>query len=63
MTCHTLVHELDCDQPNTTKDLLDIATRHASSEEAVGVAFAPGDGKAAADDSRAASSKATIKGA
>jgi hypothetical protein len=24
--CHTLVHELGCDHPNTTKELLDIAT-------------------------------------
>jgi hypothetical protein len=38
-TCHTLVHVLICDQPKTTKELLDIATRHASVEEAVGDAF------------------------
>jgi hypothetical protein len=63
MTCHTLVHELRCDQPNTTKELLDIATRHTASEEAVGAAFILGDGKAAAGGSRATPSKATIKGA
>jgi hypothetical protein len=37
--CQTLVHELGCDQPKTTKELLNIATRHASSEEAVGFVF------------------------
>jgi hypothetical protein len=39
MVCHTLVHVLIRDQPKTTKELLDIATRHASVEEAVGAAF------------------------
>jgi hypothetical protein len=29
------VHELGHDQPKTTKELLDITTRHASGEEAV----------------------------
>jgi hypothetical protein len=38
-TCGTLVHELSHDQPNTTRELLDIATRHASGEEVVGDAF------------------------
>jgi hypothetical protein len=28
-TCHTLVYELDRDQPKNTKELLDITTRHA----------------------------------
>jgi hypothetical protein len=32
----TLVHELSHDQPKTMKELLDIATRHTSGEEAVG---------------------------
>jgi hypothetical protein len=36
MTCHTLVHELGCDQLKTSKELLDITIRHASGEEAVG---------------------------
>jgi hypothetical protein len=33
------VHKLSCDQPKTMKELLDIATRHASGEEAVGAVF------------------------
>jgi hypothetical protein len=33
------VHDLDRDQPKTTKELLNIATRHASGEEAVGAIF------------------------
>jgi hypothetical protein len=37
--CHTLVHELGRRQPSTTKELLDIATRHASGEEVVRAAF------------------------
>jgi hypothetical protein len=37
--CHTLVHELSHDQPNTTKELPDTVTRHATGEEAVGAAF------------------------
>jgi hypothetical protein len=35
----TLEHELDRDQPKTTKELLHITTRHASGEEAVGAVF------------------------
>jgi hypothetical protein len=41
----TLVHELDRDQPKTTKELLDIATQHAFSEEAVKAVFVQGDRK------------------
>jgi hypothetical protein len=37
--CHSLVHELSREQPKTTKELLNIATRHASGEEAVGANF------------------------
>jgi hypothetical protein len=44
-TCHTLVHEFGHDQLNTTKELLGIATWHASGEEAVQDAFVLGDGK------------------
>jgi hypothetical protein len=33
------MHELGCDQPKTTKELLDIATRHASGEEAIRAVF------------------------
>jgi hypothetical protein len=57
----SLVHELDRDPPKTTKELLDIATRHASSEEAVGAGFVLGNRKTAISCSRAAPSKATIK--
>jgi hypothetical protein len=35
--CRPLVHELSCDQPNTTKVLFDITTQHASGEEVVGL--------------------------
>jgi hypothetical protein len=55
------VHELDRNQPNTTRELLDIATRHASGIEASGAAFILGNGKMAADGSQATPSKATIK--
>jgi hypothetical protein len=40
-----LVHQLGPDQLNTTKVLLDIATQHASSEEAVRAIIVQGDGK------------------
>jgi hypothetical protein len=46
--CRTLVHELGREQPKTTKELIDIATRHTSSEEAVGAAFVLGNTKAVA---------------
>jgi hypothetical protein len=35
----TLVHELGRDEPKTMKELLDIGTRHASSEEAIRAIF------------------------
>jgi hypothetical protein len=57
------VHELRCDQLNTTKELLDIATWHTSGEEAVGAAYILGYEKTAASGSWTAPSKATIKGA
>jgi hypothetical protein len=38
------VHELDHDQQKTTKELLDIATRHASGEEAVRAIFVQANG-------------------
>jgi hypothetical protein len=41
------VQELDRDQPKTTKELFDIATRHASGEEAVGAIFIQSNRKAA----------------
>jgi hypothetical protein len=39
------VHELDHDQPKTTKELLDIATHHAFGEEAIGAVFIQGNGE------------------
>jgi hypothetical protein len=42
-----MVHELGHDQPNTTKELLYIANRYASSEEAVGAVFMQSSGKEA----------------
>jgi hypothetical protein len=47
-----MVHELDRDQPKTTKELVDITTRHASGEEAVRAIFVQGDGKVAPSSSR-----------
>jgi hypothetical protein len=61
--CRPLVHELSCDQPNTTKVLFDITTQHASGEEVVGAAFILGDGKTVPGGRRVVSSKATCKGA
>jgi hypothetical protein len=61
-TCHTLVHELGREQPRTTKELLDIVTRHASGEEAVGAAFVLGNAAAAVDGGRTPPTKATTKG-
>jgi hypothetical protein len=61
--CRTLVHELSRDQLNTTKEMLDIATRHAFGKEAVGAAFALGNGKTVPSGHQAMSSKATSKGA
>jgi len=45
-TCESLVHKLGCKGPRNTKELLDIATSHASGEEAVGVSFNRLEGKA-----------------
>jgi hypothetical protein len=60
--CHTLVHELGPEQPKTTKELLDIATRHNSGREAVEAPFILGNEKAATSGGQAAPSKATVKG-
>jgi hypothetical protein len=62
MTYHTLVHELSLEQPKITKELLDIATRHASGEEAVGAAFVLGDAEAVANGGQVIPTKATVKG-
>ncbi len=49
-TCRTLVHELSHEQRKTTKELLNIATRHAYGEDAVGATFFIGNMEAAAND-------------
>jgi hypothetical protein len=56
------MHELSCDQPKTTKELLDIATRHASGEEAIRAVFVQSSGKATPNSSWGAPPKATDKG-
>ena len=50
MTCESLVHKLGCKGPRTTKELLDIATSHASGEEAVRAIFDCLEGKARRDE-------------
>jgi hypothetical protein len=45
-TCESLVHKLGCKGSRTTKELLDIATSHASDEEAVRAIFDHPRGKA-----------------
>ena len=45
-----MVHKLGRKGPRTTKELLDIATSHASGEEAVGAIFDHSDGKARRDE-------------
>ena len=49
-TCESLVHKLGCKGPRTSKELLDIATSHASGEEAVGAIFDHLEGKARRDE-------------
>jgi hypothetical protein len=49
-TCESLVHKLGRKHPRTTKELLDIATSHASGEEAVGAIFDHARGKAKQDE-------------
>jgi hypothetical protein len=61
-TCCTLVHELDCEQPKTTKELLDITTRHASGEEAVRATFILGNASTTTNGDRATPTKTTIMG-
>ena len=45
MTYKSLIHKLGCLKPCTTRDLLDVATNHASGEEAVGAVFNKGRDK------------------
>ena len=40
-----MIHKLGCLKPRTTRDLLDVATNHASSEEAIAVVFSGGRDK------------------
>ena len=49
-TCESLIHKLGCKGSQTTKELLDIATSHASGEEAIGVIFNRFKGKAKWDE-------------
>ena len=49
-TCESLVHKLGHRGPQTTKELLDIATSHAFGEEAVGAVFDRSDGKMRRDE-------------
>jgi hypothetical protein len=49
-TCESLVHKLGRKGPRTTKELLDIATSHASDEEAIGVIFDCPRGKVKRDE-------------
>ena len=44
-TYESLIHKLGCLKRRTTHDLLDVATNHASSEEAVGAVFNRGRDK------------------
>ena len=49
-TCKSLVHKLGCKGSRTTKELLDIATSHASGEEAVKAIFDHLEGKTRRDE-------------
>jgi hypothetical protein len=56
------VHELGYDQPKTTKELLNITTRHAFGKVVVGAIFVPGDGSSVPSSSRGVPLKAAGKG-
>jgi hypothetical protein len=58
-----VLNELGHEQPKTTKELLDIAPQHASSEEVVGAAFILGNAGATTNNCRPHPTKAAIKGA
>ena len=49
-TYESLIYKLGRRGPQTTKELLDIGTSHASGEEAVGAIFDCSDGKARRDE-------------
>jgi hypothetical protein len=44
-TCTSIIHRLGCRMPRTTRELLDIASNHADSEEAVAVTLNTPQGK------------------
>src|SRR4029453_13193383 len=56
-TCETLVHKLSCLKPKSVSELLDVATSHASGEDAVHAIFDKGSGKTRVDDGEPASSR------
>jgi hypothetical protein len=56
------MHDLRREQPKTTKELLDIATRHASGKEAVGAVFIQSSEKAAPASGQGPSTTTTDKG-
>jgi hypothetical protein len=49
MTNEALIHELECSKPRTTRELLNLATSHASGEETVQAIFYKYKGKAQAE--------------
>ena len=61
-TCESLIHKLGCIKPRTTRDLLDIATNHASDEEAVGAVFSGGRDKGKAKHEEQGECPSTQKG-
>ena len=44
-TCESLIHKVGCLKPQTTRDLLNVATNHTFSEEVVGAVFNGGQDK------------------
>jgi hypothetical protein len=59
--CHSLVHELSCELPKTTKELLNIATRHSLGEEAIGATFTLVNVGMAVGGGRATPTNATVR--
>jgi hypothetical protein len=61
-TYRTLVQELSREQPKTTKELLDITTRHASIKEAVRAVFVQSSRKVAPGSGQGTSTTTTDNG-
>ena len=61
-TCKSLIHKFGYLKPHTTRDLLDVATNHASSEEAVGAVFSGGQDKGKAKRADLDKSPSTQRG-